>query len=115
MITDDDIVRARLRTVGIQEHRIHFKQGTWENPKCEFPASFGYPTRHPKHIASGGPTSNWEWRIFDVGGCRTKVRKCVSSLCDYLPHPMIPDHSAVHGFHTLIMSTSLFSVSLAVI
>ncbi|KAF9485697.1 heterotrimeric G protein alpha subunit [Pholiota conissans] len=53
VITDDDIVRARLRTVGIQEHRIHFKQGPWENPKW-------------------GQASTWEWRIFDVGGCRTK-------------------------------------------
>lgn len=29
----DDIVRARLRTVGIQEHRIVFKHGPWDNPK----------------------------------------------------------------------------------
>ncbi|PPR07829.1 hypothetical protein CVT24_003106 [Panaeolus cyanescens] len=43
--TDDDIVRARLRTVGIQEHRLFFKQA--------------------------GKESGWEWRIFDVGGCRT--------------------------------------------
>ena len=30
-VTDDDIVRARLRTVGIQEHRLVFKHGPWEN------------------------------------------------------------------------------------
>ncbi|KAJ2922936.1 hypothetical protein H1R20_g14194, partial [Candolleomyces eurysporus] len=45
VVTDNDIVRARLRTVGIQEHRLFF--------------------RH-----AGKPTG-WEWRIFDVGGCRT--------------------------------------------
>lgn len=39
-ITDDDIVRARLRTVGIQEHRIYFRQAPWENSKCAFPSSF---------------------------------------------------------------------------
>ncbi|KAF5313437.1 hypothetical protein D9611_008484 [Ephemerocybe angulata] len=45
VVTDNDIVRARLRTVGIQEHRLLFK-----------------------HAGKG---SGWEWRIFDVGGCRT--------------------------------------------
>ncbi len=25
--TDDDVVRARLRTLGVQEHRILFEQG----------------------------------------------------------------------------------------
>ena len=43
-VTDDDIVRARLRTVGIQEYQINLKQG-----------------QHGAH----------EWRLFDVGGCRT--------------------------------------------
>ncbi|PPQ86411.1 hypothetical protein CVT25_003533 [Psilocybe cyanescens] len=52
VVTDDDIMRARLRTVGIQEHRLIFKQGPWDNPKA-------------------GRESGWEWRIFDVGGCRT--------------------------------------------
>ncbi|KAF8964777.1 heterotrimeric G protein alpha subunit [Flammula alnicola] len=50
-VTDDDIVRARLRTVGIQEHKLIFRQGPWDNPR--------------------GSQSGWEWRIFDVGGCRT--------------------------------------------
>jgi guanine nucleotide-binding protein subunit alpha len=26
-VTDDDVVRARLRTLGIQEHMITFKEG----------------------------------------------------------------------------------------
>ncbi|CAA7268801.1 unnamed protein product [Cyclocybe aegerita] len=51
-VTDDDIVRARLRTVGIQEYQLTFKHGPWDNPKS-------------------GKESGWEWRIFDVGGCRT--------------------------------------------
>ncbi|KAH9474745.1 Guanine nucleotide-binding protein alpha-4 subunit [Psilocybe cubensis] len=51
-VTDDDIMRARLRTVGIQEHQLIFKQGPWDNSKS-------------------GRESGWEWRIFDVGGCRT--------------------------------------------
>ena len=32
-VTDNDIVRARLRTVGIQEYRLVFKHGPWDNPK----------------------------------------------------------------------------------
>jgi len=52
IVTDDDIVRARLRTVGIQEHRLAFKHGPCDNPKLD---------KQP----------GWEWHIFDVGGCRT--------------------------------------------
>ncbi|KAF8902591.1 heterotrimeric G protein alpha subunit [Gymnopilus junonius] len=52
VVTDDDIVRARLRTVGIQEHSLVFKQSPWDNPRS-------------------GKQTGWEWRIFDVGGCRT--------------------------------------------
>ncbi|KAF9011827.1 heterotrimeric G protein alpha subunit [Cyathus striatus] len=44
VVTDDDIVRARLRTIGIQEYRLTLPQGR-----------------------DGG----WQWRIYDVGGCRT--------------------------------------------
>ncbi|KAF5384164.1 hypothetical protein D9615_003365 [Tricholomella constricta] len=51
VVSDNDIVRARLRTVGIQEHRLRFKHGPFDNPK--------------------GKETGWEWRIFDVGGCRT--------------------------------------------
>ncbi|KAJ7594246.1 heterotrimeric G protein alpha subunit [Mycena floridula] len=49
-VSDDDIVRARLRTVGIQEYRIRIKSGSWDTPKTD---------------------GAWEWRIYDVGGCRT--------------------------------------------
>jgi len=52
IVSDNDIVRARLRTVGIQEHQLKFKHGPFDNPK-------------------GNKESGWEWRIFDVGGCRT--------------------------------------------
>jgi len=51
-VTDSDIVRARLRTDGIQEYRLVFKHGPLDNPKAD------------NH-------SGWEWRIFDLGGCRT--------------------------------------------
>ncbi|KAJ6554506.1 guanine nucleotide binding protein, alpha subunit [Mycena capillaripes] len=43
-ITDDDIIRARLRTVGVQEYRVTFEHG---------------------HSAGT------EWRMYDVGGTRS--------------------------------------------
>ncbi|KAG6827948.1 hypothetical protein H0H92_009856 [Tricholoma furcatifolium] len=52
VVSDNDIVRARLRTVGIQEHRLRFTHGPFDDPKSK-------------------SAPGWEWRIFDVGGCRT--------------------------------------------
>ncbi|KAF7329875.1 G-protein alpha subunit [Mycena kentingensis (nom. inval.)] len=46
--TDDDIVRARLRTVGIQEYPLKINDG--------------FSLRGDNH---------WVWRLYDVGGCRT--------------------------------------------
>ncbi|KAI0633064.1 guanine nucleotide binding protein, alpha subunit [Trametes polyzona] len=43
--SNDDVVRARLRTLGVQEHRIKFNKG---------------------------PASGSEWCIYDVGGSRTQ-------------------------------------------
>ncbi|KIP06671.1 hypothetical protein PHLGIDRAFT_106742 [Phlebiopsis gigantea 11061_1 CR5-6] len=43
--SDDDVVRARLRTLGVQEHRIHFESG---------------------------PAAGTEWCLYDVGGSRTQ-------------------------------------------
>ncbi|EIW56415.1 G-alpha-domain-containing protein [Trametes versicolor FP-101664 SS1] len=43
--TNDDVVRARLRTLGVQEHRIKFNKG---------------------------PAAGSEWCIYDVGGSRTQ-------------------------------------------
>ncbi|KAJ7666315.1 guanine nucleotide binding protein, alpha subunit, partial [Mycena rosella] len=47
--TGDDIVRARLRTVGIQEYLLRISDG--------FPLL--------------GGDNTWIWRLYDVGGCRT--------------------------------------------
>ncbi|PIL25815.1 hypothetical protein GSI_11568 [Ganoderma sinense ZZ0214-1] len=43
--SDDDVVRARLRTLGVQEHKIKF---------------------------ASGPAAGSEWCIYDVGGSRTQ-------------------------------------------
>ncbi|KIY49771.1 G-alpha-domain-containing protein [Fistulina hepatica ATCC 64428] len=48
VVTDNDIVRARLRTTGVTSHSIVFRQ------------------------SPDNPQKVWEWRIYDVGGCRTQ-------------------------------------------
>ncbi|CAL1698353.1 unnamed protein product [Somion occarium] len=43
--SDNDVMRARLRTLGVQEHKIHFQEG---------------------------PAAGMDWIIYDVGGSRTQ-------------------------------------------
>ncbi|KAL1731550.1 guanine nucleotide binding protein, alpha subunit [Schizophyllum commune] len=58
-VTDDDILRARLRTTGVREHRIIFNKGPWEiSSQAAAQARAGQ--------------IGWEWCIYDVGGCRTQ-------------------------------------------
>lgn len=60
--TDDDIVRARLRTLDIQEYELNLAGGTWR---------FSLP-----HINVTGFFLDGEsqmWKIYDVGGSRTQV------------------------------------------
>jgi len=54
--SDDDVVRARLRTLGVQEYRVNFEPST--------------------SIFSGGVggDAGREWLLYDVGGSRTAVR-----------------------------------------
>jgi hypothetical protein len=70
-VTDNDIVRARLRTVGIQEYRLVFKNGPWDNCKG-IPLLFYNNDIHLTLIVAD-KQPGWEWHIFDVGGCRTLV------------------------------------------
>ena len=48
--SDDDVIRARLRTIGVQEHRIQLETG---------------------------PEAGKEWLIYDVGGSRSMVRDSI--------------------------------------
>ncbi|KAG6879384.1 hypothetical protein C0992_003098 [Termitomyces sp. T32_za158] len=52
--TDDDIVRARLRTLGIQEYKIDFDQSNSLISNVGLSGNFGQ-----------------EWKLYDVGGART--------------------------------------------
>ncbi|KAG5644026.1 hypothetical protein DXG03_009241 [Asterophora parasitica] len=49
VVSDNDIVRARLRTVGIQEHRLRFRHGPFDNPK-----------EKARKLAGNGGYSTWE-------------------------------------------------------
>jgi len=64
--SDDDIVRARLRTVGVQEHRLKFEGGWWF-------VFFVQNTNGDHKYLSAGPVTGGEWAIYDVGGSRTSV------------------------------------------
>ncbi|KAG6853545.1 hypothetical protein C0991_003336 [Blastosporella zonata] len=53
--TDDDVVRCRLRTLGIQEYKIEFDQSNSLLGSVGLNGNFGQ-----------------EWNIYDVGGARTQ-------------------------------------------
>lgn len=87
--SDDDIVRARLRTMGVQEHRFLFERGT-SSPLSSAPSPSPSPVLAPAP-ASGpasspanpkptltsaalsllGAESGHEWLMYDVGGTRS--------------------------------------------
>jgi hypothetical protein len=63
--TDDDVIRARLRTLGVQEYKFIFDHGMVSQCfSSYFPYSFFTP----------GRTMGQEWRLYDVGGARNTVR-----------------------------------------
>lgn len=65
--SDDDIVRARLRTMGVQEYRFMFERGasTFNSP---------YNSRHRVLKIRPGSEQGQEWLMYDVGGTRSLVR-----------------------------------------
>ncbi|CAA7269764.1 unnamed protein product [Cyclocybe aegerita] len=72
--SDDDVVRARLRTLGVQEYRISFDP----NDNTVF-ADASDPSLEPRpvkripilNIAGVGGDAGREWLLYDVGGSRT--------------------------------------------
>lgn len=71
----DDIVRARLRTIGIQEHVFKFETGK---------ISITELTGTLFHLMFIGSEVGQEWVIYDVGGSRPQV--CQFSRHSYLIH-----------------------------
>jgi hypothetical protein len=88
--SDADVVRARLRTLGVQEYRIHFQGHTREFVLPPFPFSFLFARFCPflpfsqcafadrgagvgSHGAAISNDMGQDWILYDVGGSRTTV------------------------------------------
>ena len=75
--SDDDVVRARLRTLGVQEYKIDFTPDNVN--QTIFSGTFissCLPTLSNEALsigAIGGIEYGREWRIYDVGGSRSMV------------------------------------------
>ena len=64
--SDDDIVRARLRTMGVQEYRFLFERGMPLTSTSPSPVSSFKPS-----LSNIGSESGHEWLMYDVGGTRS--------------------------------------------
>lgn len=64
MVGSDDIVRARLRTLGVEEHRFTMETGM----------SLQVEVLIPILMTTRTGASGSEWYIYDVGGSRNVVR-----------------------------------------
>jgi guanine nucleotide-binding protein subunit alpha len=75
--SDDDVVRARLRTLGVQEYKIEFTpDNVNQNILSGMSISFCHSTLSNEALtigAIGGVEYGREWRIYDVGGSRSMV------------------------------------------
>jgi guanine nucleotide-binding protein subunit alpha len=80
--SDDDVLRARLRTLGVQEYKIEISP---ENAKENVFSGtsnflcFSAVSNDESFIGMGGIEYGREWRIYDVGGSRTAVLPCFFS------------------------------------
>lgn len=66
--TDEDVVRARLRTVGVQEYRFLLETGAYSYLDSTFEGHGCVIDCYTK----GGETGR-EWIFYDVGGSRSHV------------------------------------------
>ncbi|TFY82532.1 hypothetical protein EWM64_g1482 [Hericium alpestre] len=71
--SDSDVVRARLRTVGVQEHRLVFE----DEPKRESDGS-----RRRSNEDAVWMKHAREWIVCDVGGCRSSRHAWLPYLTD---------------------------------
>ena len=75
--SDDDVVRARLRTLGVQEYKIEFApDNVNQNILSSMSLSLCLSALSNEALsidAIGGVDYAREWRIYDVGGSRSMV------------------------------------------
>ena len=107
--TDDDVIRARLRTLGVQEYKFIFDHGACVSinqsmvsllsPNLIF---FCFSQPPPP-----GRTMGQEWRLYDVGGARNTVRLFLKPLSFHQKKRknITPIHGIreEHGIPTLMM------------
>lgn len=92
--SDGDVVRARLPTTGVQEHRLRFEPDAAAPRKPR-----RVPARYPLTPPAGAGDDAQEWVIYDVGGARTSV--CPPSLPPRAhTHTDAPGRSARRGCRT---------------
>lgn len=75
--SDEDVVRARLRTLGVQEYKIEFPQDNANQSifsSMSMTSCLSTLSNEALSIgAIGGVEYGREWRIYDVGGSRSMV------------------------------------------
>ena len=88
--SDNDIVRCRLRTLGMQEYEIHFDSRSSNGASRLLESArivcFSAPNTQLKSWSDGllNPDFGKKWIIYDVGGTRTNVRlPFFSAICSH--------------------------------
>lgn len=91
--TSDDVVRARLRTMGVQEYRFISEKVEKENlaagllhygPKKSSGGAAAAAVDPIKRSGPLGMEPGREWIIYDVGGARSNVRFFVLFLPSFV-------------------------------
>ena len=94
--TDRDIVRTRLRTIGVQEHHLALERDTAPLPEDK--------DRRKSKEGSAWSKENREWVIYDVGGSRTSVRLCAYHSCLSLMSTICREMRGYRTSRTLLRS-----------
>ena len=92
--SDQDVIKARLRTVGVQEYHLSIPGGELLSP---------VPFRLTNFLPG---TVHNDWVLYDVGGSRASVRPTLSTLI-YLTRIIRAGDSEPHGL--LTSTTSILS------
>lgn len=71
--SDSDIVRARLRTIGVQEYRFVFEKGEI----LTLSSSLDFIQMLSLEFLPLGLEAGQEWLMYDVGGARSLVRHLI--------------------------------------
>ena len=94
--SDDDVVRARLRTLGVQEYKIELTSDA-NSQNVLLGTSLPCQMKTIIHSILGTMSSieyGREWTIYDVGGSRTAVSFCfLTRYCSFFFYDTIQRHA----------------------